>query len=187
MFYITDTTIQLLSVLVAIVSAVISVAFSLRARRDIKLQHQVQLVALKGQYYSELQRWADAVVDAMTEAIYLCDSSPTANEIDKSATRIRTARQTLSSLIDRGRFFLPNEERDAVGQDKPSAYRGFRQPALSYIVAAYEVLERTDTLPNQSSFSRLWSLRKHFVSAIQVILDPEEREKELRQLLASVE
>ena len=181
-----ETTLQLISVFIAAVSAAISVVFSVRARYDTRLQHQAQLVALKRQYYSELQKWADAVVDAITGAIYLCDYIPTASETDEPAAKIRSAKQALSALIDRGRFFLPNEARDKAGQHKPAAYRGFRQPALDHLVSAYTVLDRTGTLPNRSSFDQLWDLRKHFVSGIQEILDPEEREKELRLLMASV-
>ena len=181
-----DTALQLLSVLIAAVSAAISVVFSVRARHDTKLQHRAQLVALNRQYYSELQRWADAVVDAITGALFLCDPKSTTGETGGPGANVRSAKQTLSALIDRGRFFLPNEAPDKVGQHKPSAYRGFRQPALNHIVNVYEVLEHANTLPNDSSFDQIWDLRKHFVSEIQRILDPDEREEELRTLLASV-
>lgn len=174
--------IQVVSVVIAIVSAVVSIVFAMRARRDTRIQQQMQLLSLNQQYYSELQQWADKVVEAITEAIFLYPGSPTSTEKEDLAFNRSPILGKLSALIDQGRFFLPNEGvRIDNEQYKPSAYRGYRPPALSRIVRVYRLLERSEVSNNQLC-DELWKERKEFVSELQDILNPRERENQLKQL-----
>jgi hypothetical protein len=86
----------------------------------------------------------------------------------------------LSALIDRGRFFIPNHLPETVGPGKPSAFRGLRHPALDYLVAAERLLagpasDLSGVFP--SAQAALVSMKRHFVSQIQEILDPRTQNK----------
>lgn len=181
-----DTLVQIGSVLIAGVSALISAFFAFRARRDTQIAQQAQLMALKRQYYSELQKWADQVVDILTAAIFLCKLQDSDNTHDGDIFhKWFSIREKLSSLIDQGRFFIPNEEIDIHGQSKPLAYRGFRPKHRNLLVVSYEALGKFDKESlnrNGNLHNQLWEMRKEFVSELQEILDPYGREKEMNEL-----
>jgi hypothetical protein len=184
-----DTVIQIISLGVAVASAVISVLFSLRTNRDTKIQTQMQTIALLREYYSELQRWSDAVVEAITEAIFLCDYDPAKMQDGELFTKWITTKQKISALLDQGRFFLPNEEADKVGQHKPVAYRGYRPPALNCLAAVYELLNHfncTAQAPNRNLRPKLWDARRDFVSQLQKTLNPQERESQLQNMAKNI-
>jgi len=177
---------EIFSLVIAVLSAATSVFFSIRARRDVKIQRRMEIIALKRQYYSALQKWADDVVDTMTETIFLCLLQDKLGNGD-FFTKRHSARAKLSALIDRGRWFIPNELLDQYGKDKPKAFRGFRPPALNYIVNYYDILKKigdNSYEANRPLRETLWTTRKQFVSEIQDILDPREREKETRDLMS---
>ena len=50
----------------------------------------------------------------------------------------------MSSLLDRGRFFFPNQKVAGIGEHKGSAHQGLRDPVLNRILAASHVLMATD-------------------------------------------
>lgn len=183
-----DTLVQIVSVFIAGVSALISAFFAFRARRDTQIAQQAQLMALKRQYYSELQRWADQVVDVLTAAIFLCklqDSNKTHDGDVDVFYKWFSIREKLSSLIDQGRFFIPNEEINIHGQSKPLAYRGFRPRHRNLLVESYDTLGKFDKESlnrNGDLHNQLWEKRKDFVSELQKILDPYGREKEMNEL-----
>ena len=147
---------------------------------------QTQVVALNRDYHSELRAWADGAVAALTSAIFLCDLRDDC--ISDSDFRLRKlgVKEDLSALIDRGRFFFPNNQPDVHGQVKPAAYRGFWPQVLDHLVHSYEVLRRIESRPVETNHSHrgdLWHLRKLFVSDLQQVLNPEEREAELKALM----
>ena len=151
-----------------------------------EIDQQTQIVALNREYHSELRAWADGAVEALTSAIFLCDLRDDC--ISDSDFRLRKlgVKEQLSALIDRGRFFFPNTLPDTHGQVKPAAYRGFRPQALDHLVHSYEILRRLESRPvdaNHSHRGDLWHLRKLFVSDLQQVLNPKEREAELKALM----
>ena len=184
-----ENLIQLLSVIIAGVGALTSAFFAIRARRDTRIAQQTQFIALRRQYYSDLQKWADAAVEALTSAIFLCELDPNKVQGNDAYNRWLSIKEKLSTLIDQGRFFLPNEAPDEHGQYKPPAYRGYRPPSLSRLVASFKMLEKFDSASltqNGDLHLQLWELRKEFVSEIQKVLDPREREEEMKELQKDV-
>lgn len=181
----TDVMIQILSVLVAATSAIVSVIFSLRASRESKRQSQMQVMTLFRDYYSDLQDWADCVIEVITEAIFLCDMNPQKMEAGALFAKWLNAKQRVSTLIEQGRFFLPNEDVGTHGQHKYTAYRGFRPPELDCLVDVYNILRKFDYTSqgsNQNLRQPLLNARKRFVSQLQQTLNPRDRETELRHL-----
>lgn len=184
-----DLVIQIASVVISLLSAAVSVVFAIRANRDTRLQHQFEIISLRSQYYSELQAWAERVVDAMSEAIFLYDLDPHKTDPTEFHLRYLSAKQHLSSLVDKGRWFLPNNQPEARGQEKPKAYAGIRQKALDDIIAAYRTLESSQLDSGSYDLAgrrHLWQLRKSFVSELQDILDPRGRENELERIVADI-
>ena len=179
--------VQAVSTVISLLSAAISVYFATRTRRDTRIQHQMQFSELKHQYYSELQKWADEVVDVITETIFLCDLDPREMQAGEFFSRCHANRQKISALIDRGRFFFQNEYRDKYGRLKPTAYQGLRQRVLDQVVAVYDVTrEFTIDSPNLEFRSALWKLRQNFVSELQNILNPSDREQAFKELLQGI-
>ena len=98
---------------------------------------------------------------------------------------LMVCRYRLSAFIDRGRFFLPNVAHERVGVYKPPAYRGYRHPAIDYLVGAYRILD--DAVPVEeldcSKREALTRLKRQFVSSIQVVLDPRSHTRDIKQLV----
>lgn len=108
---------------------------------------------------------------------------PTSPQADDALMRCR---YRLSALIDRGRFFLPNRMHEDYGIHKPEAYRGIRHPALDYLVGAYRIIDETATVEEFGFDSRkkaLIELKRQFVSAIQVVIDPRHHTQEISRLV----
>jgi len=84
----------------------------------------------------------------------------------------------LSSLIEQGRFYFPNIDRgDSFGADKPIAYRGYRNLALDFLVASYNVL-RTPADGSRSADAE--RLQRYFTSIIFEVVRPAERLEAIR-------
>ena len=76
------------------------------------------------------------------------------------------------------RFHIPTK----FGQNKPEAYRGFRQEVLDCIVAARETIGDFDTQTGTGNASKqkgLVKVKKEVVSEIQKVLDPRKTEEKL--------
>jgi len=131
-----------------------------------------------------LRDWASEAIDVLSEAVYASDGM---QELVPRDTR-RYIPQ-LSSLIDRGRFFLPNQFTENHGTDKPPAFRGFRHAALDPLVAAADVLEgkiKDEELHDYVAHHRrdvLRWLQMEFVSHIQQILDPEGHNQKIAEVI----
>ena len=183
------TLIQLMSAAIASLAACASIYFSIRTRRDSLTQQRVEVLSLKHDFDSDLRKWAEEVSEQMTEAIFLCDLDPVELAKGEFFQKQHAICTRLSALIDRGRWFLPNIKENEKGQDKPGAYRGSRQPSLDYVVASFNFVTNLDCLeqtPNRELQSQLIETKKEFVTELQKLLDPREREKETRTLLNSV-
>jgi hypothetical protein len=92
----------------------------------------------------------------------------------------------LSSLIDRGRWFFPNELQEGIGLDKPEAYQGYRHSVLDSLVRAYRQVGKLDW--RQQSSNRqlrqpLEEARRAFVSEVQGVLNPRERDREFERIM----
>jgi hypothetical protein len=103
--------ISALSPIVALCGAVATVLFAARNWKRELVNQRLNMVATELKYFEDFQKWADQLCDALTEAIHLCDLDPT-NEYKGEAffDRRHRLRITVSSMIDRGRWFFPNIE-----------------------------------------------------------------------------
>jgi hypothetical protein len=151
-------------------------------------QLRLGATAFASDWFRDLRAWASEAIDVISEATYCCREAEIDTDIYQSvATRCR---HRLSALIDRGRFFLPNEGHKEQGMDKPSAYRGNRQEALNFLVAVEKLLGGVDREAfldfGESQKEQIINLRRGFVSSVHDILDPRERNRQLKVLLESV-
>jgi hypothetical protein len=144
------------------------------ARRNLKLQ----IAATELQYFEDFQKWADQLADALTEAEHLCDLDPKQVAGESFFDRRHRLRIAISSMIDRGRWFLPNIVVDDHGADKELGYRGYRHELLDGPVDSYNCLQRLDCQDresNQSIRNDLTRAKRKFVGQVQRILDPTSR------------
>lgn len=175
--------IELISIIIAAVSAWLGWLFGIRNERDTQRQYQLDSMSFASSWYADLRAWASEVIDLLAEAAERC-GSPQSIDFQKDES-IVACRYRLSALIDRGRFFLPNIAHREHGLHKPEAYRGFRHPALNYLIGAYQILDGKVSAEEMDSSQKeaLIRLKRQFVSSIQVILDPRLHTQEIRRLI----
>jgi len=78
----------------------------------------------------------------------------------------------LSALIERGRFFFPNiDKQDRYGSEKPTAYQGYRNLALDFLVASYNLYNKKD---HANFTTEAEQLRRYFTSVIFEVVRPKE-------------
>jgi len=112
---------------------------------------------------SSLERGRD-VISVLVRAKYRTASGRV------TETELESYIITLSTLIERGRLYLPNQKTEEYGVLKPKAYRGYRHPTLDILVAAIKILESDEYKDVRAVY--LTELRRMFVSQILRILDP---------------
>jgi hypothetical protein len=129
----------------------------------------------------DLREWASDAIEVLSEASYLCDDA----ELESTDDQARTfsCRFRLSSIIDRGRFLLPNIRREDYGVEKPYAYRGLRHSVLDPLVATERVLSTGFTGRFSDRKHAVVAMKREFVSSIQRILDPERHNQELARMI----
>lgn len=170
-------------------SAAISFYFARKSRRAVKTQQRMQLLMLQRQTDSDLRQWAGEAVTVLSEAITLCYDEVIASHGSRFIEPRGAFLSRLSALVDRGRWFLPNEKTDAKGHNNPVAYRGFRPAALDALVAAISLLKSlsgTDSAQNAEVRRKLVGIKREFVSAIQQKLDPRTRDQQLSAMARGV-
>ncbi len=140
-------------------------------------QNRLTATTVAADWLRDLRAWASEAVDVLAEASYLCQRDDTASALQEQ-NRILRCRYNLRGLIDRGRFFLPNEHEKEYGDHKPEAYKGYRHLALDALVAAEQILSGKANLfsfPDRKS--ALIGVQREFVSIMQAILDPRSMNK----------
>jgi hypothetical protein len=98
-------------------------------------------------------------------------------------------RSQLSALIDRGRWFLPNDSPEDYGATKPAAFRGVRHGALDALVSCLRILEALnykEKACNPQSRDAAVEYKRTFVSHIQEALDPRWWNAEIANLRSSI-
>lgn len=178
---------SLVSVLVSIISAAVSAFYAQRSRRDTQSQQRLQAFALQQEYLANIRVWADESIEALTQAIFLCDLEPARMPQDEFFGRWLDVRMRLSTLTDRGRLFFENEKQDDHGQHKPPAFRGYRSPSLDPLLAAYRLIDPLRTskeLDRPALRDQLTTQRRTFVSNIQALPSPRQRQRELDGMLS---
>lgn len=121
---------------ISAIGIAISAFFAMKATR---MASRTQIHASRQtatEWLRDLRQWADEAIEVLSTAIY----QSTTNSGDTAEIQAR-----LSALIDRGRFFLPNQRTSEYGLEKEYAYRGFRHSALDALAAAECVLRGEGT------------------------------------------
>ena len=167
------------SVLVA-VAAFFVACLSFRVARD----------SNKLAYFDALRAWADECVRTVQKAIHIFHLCDNLSELDSSQWKERRYELlwTLSSLVDRGRWFFPNtkeESRVNEGKADPeicTAFEGRRKDVLNQLVKAHRIISGIESRTSRPSEIRaeLIIVERSFVSIIQEIMDPSCWNKEYR-------
>lgn len=158
----TDFT-NLISYVSLAVSGVLAV-FYIRDRRHAKY-------AIESEYSNQLLSWHASVVEVL---IFLCSASKHGNNEKKNELLVK-----LSSLIEQGRFYFPNVNPSGYGTDKPPAYRGYRNVALDFLVASYNLHHKPYSLHSESQANHLQRL---FTSVVFEVVRPTDRLTTIRKL-----
>lgn len=158
----------IVSAVAAIASVVATVVIAIRAHSIAAAQQQQAAFNAAADWRRDMSAWAAGAIDVLSEAVEFWDSKA----IGSRAARLSDCRFRLSSMIDRGRLFLPNVRENEYGVNKPVAYRGYRHHALDPLVAATLVLSTGRTGAFVDGRFALNAMKREFVSAIHQILDP---------------
>lgn len=128
---------------------------------------------LTEQYRNCLLLWYDNTLKTLVKLRLLTESDC----LDQNAKYELLS--ALSSQIEVGRFFFPNIDRgDSFGEEKPTAYRGYRHIALEFLVFSYRILAKEDA---KKYLSHTEELQRHFTSHIFELLQPKRYNKSIRK------
>lgn len=85
----------------------------------------------------------------------------------------------LSALIECGRFYFPNVDKgDSYGDQKPSAYKGYRDITLEFLVYSYEIFHMEDA---KKYLKHLEQLQRLFTSRVFDVLSPQNYNKHVKK------
>lgn len=149
-------------------------------------QQQLATYSTAANWLHDLREWAFEAVDILAEASYLCKYVDRLEEDGEQ--QLHFCRHRMSALIDRGRFFLPNQNTDEYGQEKLPAYRGYRHAVLDPLLAAVRILEGKAS-PGKflTRESALIEMRKIFVSGVQRILAPDSNNRKITSMISEAD
>jgi hypothetical protein len=185
----TDSTgriVGLLAFLVSIISTAIAIITFKTSQRRNKIDIRSSLIKTRQENYSQIRDWADTVIKTMTETSSLCEFDPTKMEEGLFFTKRIHLINDISYLIDKGRLYLPNDKPESHGTEKPWAYKGLTKPAITAIkefLKATLELNYQDKTPNVTLQKKLNTIKREYVSHIQMTLEVREIEKEFIELL----
>jgi hypothetical protein len=154
---------NILSSIALVVSAALAI-FQWRDRRNTKYQ-------IANDFSNQLLGWHSEVVEV------LIGLNLPPKEISKAQKRDLLV--MLSAQIEQGRFFFPNVNSDKYGIEKPPAYRGYRNIALDFLVASYDLHNRpyTRSVPTQAL-----QLQRLFTSVVFEVVRPSHRLKQIKKI-----
>jgi hypothetical protein len=163
--------VSVISAVISLGAAIAAAAAVLYARRTVESAER----ARRQQYLADLRSWADETTDILSDAVHLCeidDNDPIAASFAKERHGVRSR---LSALIDRGRWFFPNDHESSVGTHKGAANRGLRRAVLDAAVDAYRILGKMSAnakVENAQHRDALVDCKKRLVNEVHVVLDP---------------
>lgn len=131
------------------------------------------------QYNCNVRLWADEACECISMAIHGLEL-----EQAKCDEVLFGAKYKISSLIDRGRWFFPNQWQDDYGGHKEPAYRGIRQPILDFLVEAHEAICKHQKNQSGAVHDELVDCQRGFVSEVQQVFNPRRRKEELDRIYA---
>lgn len=129
-------------------------------------------------YRKELLQWYSTVVDLMIKIIHYSECGKfNSSEFKPQRTAMLSQ---LSALTEVGRFYFPNVLKgDTFGNEKPSAYQGYRHINLEFMLHFYHVASS-----NNSNIALLWRLERNFTSVIFDMIEPRKRNRDYAKYLA---
>lgn len=129
------------------------------------------------QYLCNVRSWADEACECISAANHAIHLDET-----RRGEALFNALHKLSSLIDRGRWFFPNQWSEEYGKNKEPAYRGIRQPILDQLVEAYDLIKEMRESNNFQHSLLLTHAQRLFVSEVQQVLNPRRRNEEIHRI-----
>lgn len=180
---------EVVSILIALLGVTFSLIALVRTRVSEDRRRKLELATHLQEYYGGIRDWSEQVIEKLTDAVFLCELDPQRMEYGQFFERRRQMRADLSSLLDKGRLYMPNTNQDVVGLWKPGAYRGLRQAALSWLDHGYKLVERLNyerREPNKSIRQRTVDVKREFTSEIQDVLDIRKTSSEIRRLAKEI-
>lgn len=127
---------------------------------------------ISNEYIRELLDWHNRVLDVLMRFRH--------GDGTRNAEDLRHDLASLSSLIEQGRFYFPNLIKNDYGASKPAAYRGYRNLALDFLVALYDIVNRPTY--DESDGDSLAQLQRYFTSIVFQIVRPKDRLNTIKQL-----
>lgn len=141
-----------------------------------KSRERINVINIIRSLNNELKVWADEAIDILSEIGHLCEIDPKRND-DFFSKRIKLL-TVLSAHIDKGRFFLPNTEKDIYGHHKPFAFQGITREPISQLKLCYKILDKefsySDQSVNKPLKGKLMDTKRAFCSSIQKALNPDQ-------------
>jgi hypothetical protein len=158
--------------LIANIMAGISLAVSLVLAEYYIRDRQITKFAVESGYISDLLKWSNRVLEVLGWLRFAAET--------REQGRLAELRNELSVLIDQGRFFFPNIDKgDGFGRQKPPAFRGYRNLALDFLVAVYNIYGEEIS---QDSIRRAEDMRRYFLSVIFEVVNPRDRLERIRSM-----
>lgn len=119
------------------------------------------------QYYNDVLNWHNNVIETITNL-----------RINTNNKELKTQYLAkLSALIETGRFYFPNiDKNDGFGNEKPSAYQGYRNIVLDFLVFEYNIYSR-ENCNEYIEYDDV--LQRLFTSFIFDYLKPEKHRKKV--------
>jgi hypothetical protein len=144
-----------ISTLALILSIVLAIS-QFRARSESKYN-------IYAEYMNGLMRWFEDVTKIQMSII---------NNVEEKSKQQYLA--DLSALIEIGRFYFPNiDKEDALGDFNPTAYQGYRNLVLDYLVWFFDAAKTKDDINRMHT--RLVALQREFTSAVYEVVQPQQR------------
>jgi hypothetical protein len=166
---------------IAIFALVVAGLAALAATQISRLQSRLSAATIVADWLRDVRDWSCEAIAVVTTAAYAAEGAPGMESSDDAV--LAQCRTSLSAIIERGRFFLPNERPQEYGTEKPPAYRGYRHPALDALVAAKRVMEGSTELQLfENRYEALVALRREFLSTMQAIIDPLSTNKQVAKV-----
>ena len=173
------------SIGIALCALVLSYKAFVRAGVSEAKRRELEVATLVQEYYGGIRIWSEQVVEKLTAAIFLCELDPERMEHGQFFELRHQMRADLSSLLDKGRLYLPNTSEEVVGLGKPGAYRGLRQAVLNCLHRGYELVESLNYQkhePNKSMRKQIVDVKREFTSEMQDVLDIRKISNDIRRL-----
>jgi len=169
----------IVAALISLLSACVAIYFNHQSRKTALISVRIARFNAQQSERTRLLSWGKEAMDAISSC-YIHLLTPTSEQF---SSQKRDCLARITSLIDQGRWLLPNHEHVSYGKDKESAYTGFRQAALDDLVDVFKILISIDQKSDlNDAASQVMKSKRRFTSAIQEKIEPRAVEADLKNL-----